>query len=634
LIYFFNLIQTDGFNPLVIKGMSFLYKNSAQAESDLEKLVEKNKIPFLKEFLKEPFTPGSLIFFVEENRIKLKVSYDDFLNNLISDSSKIQEAEHGEGFWSDHWAYCLDLLENYLAVYPDKLKQIIFENRRFTYFDNTETVRPRSEKYLLYHGLPRQLHSVVSDKEKNEIISKRQRQPNVVRRNFGSGDIYYTSLINKLLCLTVNKMASLDPFGTGIEMEANKPNWYDALNGLPALFGSSSCETFELKRLINFILNTLQKSSVEKISVTKEMLDFLYGIGECVKEYFTGRNSFFYWDKSYSLKEDFRQKTKLGLSGEEEEISSLDLKAMLESFLRKLKLSLETAYNKTKKNHCAYFINEVVEYDRLNHPYINPRKFKQVRLPLFLESQMHALRLAETKATAKSIYTATKASVLFDKKLKMYKVTENLKSMPEEIGRCRVFSPGWLEHESIWLHMEYKYLLEILKQGLYKEFYEEFKNILIPFQNPQQYGRSILENSSFIVSSAFKDKRLHGNGFVARLSGSTAEFLEIWLTMNTGKQPFFLNQKNELCLSFRPALAGWLFDKKGLYTFNFLSKITLTYHNPKRKDTFAGNGLKSKRIVLTDIRGKNTEIISDIIPPPYAEQIRSGQFKKIDIHLS
>ena len=99
----------------------------------------------------------------------------------------------------------------------------------------------------------------------------------------------------------------------------------------------------------------------------------------------------------------------------------------------------------------------------------------------------------------------------------MYKVTAPLSGMPEEIGRCRVFTPGWLENESIWLHMEYKYLLEMLKQGLYEDFYAEFKNTLIPFLDPQKYGRSILENSSFLVSSAFPNNGLHGNGFVARL---------------------------------------------------------------------------------------------------------------------
>jgi hypothetical protein len=246
---------------------------------------------------------------------------------------------------------------------------------------------------------------------------------------------------------------------------------------------------------------------------------------------------------------------------------------------------------------------------------------------------MHALRLTDNIGTAKKLYKATKSSELFDKKLKMYKVTAPLSSMPEEIGRCRVFTPGWLENESIWLHMEYKYMLELLKSGLFAEFYEDFKNVLIPFQNPSKYGRSILENSSFLVSSVFPDEKLHGNGFVARLSGSTAEFLQIWLIMNLGLKPFFLNDKNELNLRFAPVLSGWLFGGKGKYSFNFLGKIPLTYHNTKRKDTFGKRSVRPKRIILVEDNGNSREFASDTIPSPYAGQIRSRQVKSIDVFL-
>ena len=50
-----------------------------------------------------------------------------------------------------------------------------------------------------------------------------------------------------------------------------------------------------------------------------------------------------------------------------------------------------------------------------------------------------------------------------------------LKGEPHEIGRARAFTPGWLENESIWLHMEYKYLLGLLKAGLCEAFFEEFR---------------------------------------------------------------------------------------------------------------------------------------------------------------
>ncbi len=70
-----------------------------------------------------------------------------------------------------------------------------------------------------------------------------------------------------------------------------------------------------------------------------------------------------------------------------------------------------------------------------------------------------------------------------------------------------------------------------------------------------------------------------------------------------------------------------------MYGFNFLSQILVTYHNPKRKNTFGKNAVKPKRIVFNDTDGNPIGIPSDTILSPYAEQIRSGQIKKIEIYL-
>jgi len=637
IITFFNLLQTDGFNPLIVKGVNFALDNSVKLNSFLKGLADSATIEKLTTYLKKPFTPGNLILFIQENKLKLNISYDDFLNLLLASCLKIQQAEHGEGFWTDHWAYNLDLLENYLSIYPEKLKELFFDKKVFTYFDNSEVVRPRSEKYTLYNGLPRQLNSITFDTRKRDLIKKRKHFPNKMRSCHGEGEIYQTNLINKLLCLAVNKLASLDPFGVGIEMEANKPNWYDALNGLPALFGSSICETFELKRLLNTLKTAVDKIHPEKITLSKEIADFLYNLKNILKEYTdTGLSDidYIFWDRTHSLKESYRKETLFGFSGLETEISAEDLIDFLNKALIKVDSGLNKAFDIEKNIYYAYFINTVKEYEMLDNRYIKPTKFSQSKIPFFLESQMHALRLSTNSSDAKAIYQGVKNSPLYDKKLKMYKVTVSLKDMPEEIGRCRVFTPGWLENESIWLHMEYKYILEVLKQGLTEEFYSDFKNILIPFLKPSTYGRSILENSSFITSSAFPDKNLHGNGFVARLSGSTAEFLQIWLIMNLGRQPFFLNNQNQLNLKFSPLLPEWLFRKKDkTYSFNFLSKVQVVYHNPKMRDTFGKNKAKPSKIAFCDKDGLTVEIKSDTIPSPYAEQVRSRQIKQIDIYL-
>ncbi len=626
IITFFNLLQTDGFNPLIVKGATFTLKDSPEAKKEISALVAAGETEKLFKLLEKPFSPGELILYLQEHKIKLKKSYDEFLSLALSLSHKNQEAEHGEGFWTDHWTYNLDLLESYLGVYPEKLAEIVFQKKVFTFFDNAEIVKPRCEKYVLYNGKPRQLHAIASDPAKKELIKKRLVLPHVTRAEYGHGDIYYTTLINKLLCLVANKMASLDPFGAGIEMEADKPNWYDALNGLPALFGSSLCETLELKRYLNFIRDALNKTPEANISCSEEIFDFLNKLAELS----AGKISDYeYWDKTHTVKEDYRHKTKLGLSGKDVEFNHQDLSNILELFLRKLNAGIEKS--RQKNIYYSYFINEAAEYRNISASHIMPSKFIQRKIPFFLEGQMHALKISQ--AAPKKLYTAIKTSPLYDKKLKMYKVTAPLSSMPEEIGRCRVFAPGWLENESIWLHMEYKYLLEVLRSGLNEEFYQDIRSCLIPFQKPQTYGRSILENSSFLVSSAFSNKKLAGTGFVARLSGSTAEFIQIWLTMASGLKPFFLDENGKLALRFTPKLAGWLFDKKGTFSFNFLGKIKVNYHNSKRKDTYGKNAGRITKIALTDKNDKSVNFTSGIIPSPYSEKIRSRLIKQIDIYL-
>src|SRR5262249_3387932 len=140
--------------------------------------------------------------------------------------------------------------------------------------------------------------------------------------------------------------------------------------------------------------------------------------------------------------------------------------------------------------------------------------WKQHRLVSFLEGAVHAFKGA-TPSEAKRLHQAVRRSPLFDRKLELYKLNAPLENESTEIGRIRVFSPGWLENESVFLHMHYKYLLELLKSGLSDEFEKEIAHGLVCFQDPKIYGRSIFENSSFIASSSFPDKSIQGKGFVA-----------------------------------------------------------------------------------------------------------------------
>ncbi|MFH1062430.1 MAG: cellobiose phosphorylase [Candidatus Omnitrophota bacterium] len=672
IIAFFNLIQLDGFNPLVVYGDRFKLRDDDAFKNIGLQLKKRSDLSRVHKFIKKQFALGDLFVFLEINGIDLKVSKEQFLTEVLSSCKRQQNAEHGEGFWVDHWTYNLDALESYLSIYPEKLKDILLNKKQFVYFNNCVKVKPRDEKYILYNDTVRQYHAVGLDgvKEESEFCRQKNSDDWAIRTNHGNGSIYKTTLLSKMICLLTNKMASLDAFGCGIEMEANKPGWYDALNGLPGLFGSSVCETFELKRLIDFILNSIKQLNPDidmPVSLPKELHEFIKGLEALVDNYLKTKNKsreMTYWDKSYALKEAYRKQVAKGINGKLLNLKISEIKALLTKMSKKLEISLANSKDKKTGLYHTYFINEVTSFNKIKTKdgfkkskdglfCVRPKKFKQKPLPLFLEAQVHALRCSYDAKQVKALYANTKKSDLYDKPLKMYKVNTSLEKITKDIGRARVFTPGWLENESIWLHMEYKFLLELLRNQLYDDFFADFKNVLVPFQPAERYGRSILENSSFLVSSAFPDKTLHGNGFVARLSGSTAEFITMWLWMNVGQKPFRLDQDKNLTAKFEPALPAWMFTKKesvfeycpasekniiidlpqNSYAFKFLNTTLIIYHNPKNRNTYGSNGVKpvSMQIMLTN--NKRILIASGVLNQEYAQMLRSGQISRIDIEL-
>ena len=587
---FANLIQLDGYNPLQLKSEYFVVPRIPNALKPVSAII------------KHPFRLGTLLEYIEDNNINLKMSRKDIVQMVVSLGKKEIEAEYREGYWIDHWTYITDLIENFRNVYPDRYWDI-FTGREYSFYDSPAIVRPLKNRMVKRIGGIRQDGSVVIDKDKSDLIAARDKEPHKVRTRQGKGDIYKTSLLVKLFCLIANKYAGLDPSGTGIEMEADKPGWYDALNGLPGLFGSSTCETFELKRLVRLAAEALDNIKIAQVAFPRELAVFLEGL-------FKGKN----------YKDKYRRETRMGISGRERIIKIKHLKEGLSKISTKLTYAMEKAYDPDSGLYHTYFINEVVSLEN--------KKTRQHPLPLFLEGQVHALRLMPGKEKARAIYNAVRERGLYDKALKMYKVNASLENEPMEIGRVKVFTPGWLENESIWIHMEYKYLLELLRNGLYEEFYDDFKKSLIPFQDPAVLGRSILENCSFIVSSAHPEKSLHGTGFLPRLSGATAEFINMWLWMCIGKEPFFVNSKNELNLKLQPVIAGWLFTEEGTFGFNMLGSVKIVYHNPQKKDTFGHGGVQPFKILWGKV-----SIEGDTVPAPYAGQIRDRQIKRIDVYL-
>lgn len=653
VVSFLSLIQADGYNPLVVCGMTFAVEGNDKIDMLVEKYVKGHNHDDLKAFLKKGFMPGDLFNFLNTNNIKLKISAVDFLAEVLGVSQKYETAHHGEGFWTDHWIYNLDLIESYLSLYPEDWRYLLLEHKQFTFFQNSVYVLPRERRYILTSRGVRQYESLHEGKDHRDRGHK-------LRVRNGEGEVYFTNLLVKLLCIIANKAATFDPSGIGIEMEAGKPSWYDSLNGLPGLLGSSIEETFELKRLAKFVSDALNKLSVSADDSAMVFIELAQFIGELQQVLEHSKEPFDYWKHSNDAKERYREAVRHGISGIEKELSMQDIRSFLELVVAKVDRAVSIA---TFSNGLfpTYFYHQVTNYEFINEEqvgkegaHVRPLEFERHDLPLFLAGFVHAMRCETDPSKAQELYDKVRKSALYDRQLAMYKLNADLTSETEEIGRTRVFPRGWLENESIWLHMEYKYFLELLRRGLYKAFYESMEKACVAFMDPFLYGRSILENSSFIVSSAHPDKGLHGQGNVARLSGSTAEFVHIWMIMNAGIAPFELAQDNTLRLIFRPILKAALFTKNktnslyrgisgqwgGLelppdtYAFNFMGRTLVVYYNPLRRDTFGDTKVEAERSVLYySGSDKVHEISGGIIPAPYAADVRAGKIRRINIYL-
>ena len=153
------------------------------------------------------------------------------------------DADFGEGYWTDHWSYGLDLIEDFLRIWPEREQELM--QMELPWYRPQAQILPREKRYSVSGGELRQYHFL-------------EETPGEKWCRDGAGNPVKATLLEKLVCMCAMKFAALDAWGCGIEMEGGRPGWYDALNGLPALFGSSVTDAMELLRHLRFLKDSLR----------------------------------------------------------------------------------------------------------------------------------------------------------------------------------------------------------------------------------------------------------------------------------------------------------------------------------------------------------------------------------------
>jgi len=598
---FASLIQADGYNPLSVEGMLFTYEGKTTYPASLTKVLTK------------PFSPGMIAIAAEKDGLPIEAT----VRAILKDSIYEFKAVFGEGYWEDHFTYLYDLFETYESIYPDRMQTLLHQTL-VPFFVSPATIAKRSEKYVQrLDGNVRQYHAVHHDHHRPQfgwLLS--DHKPIQI------------SIYSKLVTLVLNKYAHLDPEGFGLMYEAEKPGWNDAMNGLPGLFGSGVSEAFELHKLIRYLLNHAPtQGDIRLLEPTVQLAKTLLSLTPL-------SNLFSYWDARMNALETYRDRLQGDLTMSSFSVN--DLTSLLHAMKRFMDERLAVLQHQFDVLP-TYLTYEAKEFKLLTtsavHKDLKPvqvTSFTMKALPAFLEAPARALSSLPLSPTDKqTLIQRVNESELKDAKLGIYKTSLPLEKYSLEIGRIRAFTPGWLERESNFLHMTYKFLLGLLKSGMKKEFFAAIESNLTCFMNPDVYGRSPLENSSFIAPTNNPDAKKHGQGFFARLSGSTAEVLSMWRYLFFGHHPFTYDGKHFI-FQPKPSLPKSWFNKHGQAKTTLFNAVQVVYYLPQGAKEDGDYSVAHYELVndTTKKRIETSTIMGDD-----ALAIRAKRFDQVHIYL-
>jgi hypothetical protein len=440
------------------------------------------------------------------------------------------------------------------------------------------------------------------------------------------------------------------------------------------MVGSGMPETYELFLLMKYVKSVMDKYDravdiptelAKMIKTVERALDKLLDYGWKDPEEMPRAvpdELFHYWDVVASARENYRNDVEYYFSGNITTYKASTVSRMLGRWIHEVELGMARARkygtigygdDGTSGIPPSFFSYNVTDWElNGNHnaqglPLVNAKAMSVGIFPLFLEGPVRFMKTIEDDPEQMAdMYERVLTSGLRDTELNMYFLSASLKGQTFDMGRQIAFAPGWLENQSIWMHMSYKYYLQLIRGKLYDQFFSEMKGGgILPFMDPSVYGRPLMECSSFIASSAFPNPEIHGEGFLARLSGSTAEFMSMWKYMFIGPEPFFLNKHGLVEMQLVPALPSWLFedetgnvneamldeDGSHIVTFKLFASILVTYHNPGGQNLYGVNPIKYT-VTFTD--GKIIDVDGPSIPNDTAVAIRRVKgVKSIDAYF-
>jgi len=182
------------------------------------------------------------------------------------------------GYWGDHQViYLLKFLEFIENHYPNKLEEYM-DRDLFVYANVPYKIKP----YEQIVDNPKD--TIIFDEETDLDIRKRRSghgADGALLRN-EKGKIHRVGFVEKILAMLLSKLSNYVP-EAGIWMNTQRPEWNDANNALVGN-GVSMVTLCYLRRFLGFFKGILERTSLERVSISSELMEFYREIRGVLEE--------------------------------------------------------------------------------------------------------------------------------------------------------------------------------------------------------------------------------------------------------------------------------------------------------------------------------------------------------------
>lgn len=253
---FLSFFQTDGYNPLTVAGTNFRLTEE-NADLVIQKCAfrshDNSSAAKLKLLLTSSFRIGDLFSNIYNQEISLGIDREPFLSHVMEGAEQTFAAQYAPmqgGFWADHWTYSLDLVDNFIYIFPEKAEFLLYDADPVPFFMSPSIVNDRKHRYSLCPSPSQSGKETICayncvcqwgdptscfPHERINAMNQILKSPDFVVDKVGAGNTWQrdkygkpvtVSVLVKFLFLGVLKFSTLDPLGMGVEYEGGKPGWY------------------------------------------------------------------------------------------------------------------------------------------------------------------------------------------------------------------------------------------------------------------------------------------------------------------------------------------------------------------------------------------------------------------------